>query len=222
MRSEAAQEIDRAALKLHWHHDARQRLAAAVVFGLLVAAAIWIFWDAMYAPLIGWSAMALMYDALTWYGIWPMNPQQTAANARREIPQNRSIHILLLLAAFASLGGIGLLVFHSQNDLASAAVTLLTVIASWVTVQTIYTLRYARHYYEHDQKVLNFNNDDPPQYSDFAYVATTVGMSYAISDTNAATSDFRKMSLGHALLAYLFGTVFVAALVNILAGLSPG
>lgn len=217
----------RARLERKWHHDARQRLVVSMLSGIAISVFIFFFWDPAYIPLVGWSVTALIYDALTWYGIWPMTPDQTAQFATREIPGGGTVHLLLLCAALASLGGIALLVVQSPtSEIAAAAVTLLTVLSSWATVQTIYTLRYARQYYEtydpDNGGTINFNMDDAPQYTDFAYVATTVGMSYAVSDTNISTTQFRKMSLGHALLAYLFGTVFVAALVNILAGLTPG
>lgn len=208
-------------LQRKWHHDARRRLIVAMIFGIATSIPVGAFWHPAYIPLVGWSVTALVYAALTWFGIWPMDSEQTAIYATREIPGSPTVHLLLQLAAFASLGGIGLLVFQSPTSpLAAAAVTLITVLSSWIVVQTIYTLRYARHYYSHGGGI-DFHNDGNPQYSDFAYVATTVGMSYAISDTDVSTKEFRKIALGHALLAYIFGTVFVAALVNILAGLSP-
>lgn len=191
--------------------------------GIAISVPVALLWDWAYVPLVGWSTTALVYAALTWYGIWPMDASATSAHATREIPGGGTVHLLLLCAAFASLGGIALLVSQTPtSEVATAAVTLLTVVSSWITVQTIYTLRYARYYYTGDVGGIDFNNEEAPQYSDFAYSAVTVGMSYAVSDTDIGSKELRKISLGHALLAYLFGTVFVAALVNILAGLTPG
>ena len=31
---------------------------------------------------------------------------------------------------------------------------------------------------------INFNEDDPPNYSDFAYLALTIGMTFQVSDTD--------------------------------------
>ncbi|MCG2803095.1 MAG: DUF1345 domain-containing protein [Cellulomonas sp.] len=44
-------------------------------------------------------------------------------------------------------------------------------------------------------------------------------MSFAISDTDLGSSQFRAHALVHALQSYLFGTVIVALLVNLIAGL---
>jgi uncharacterized membrane protein len=44
-------------------------------------------------------------------------------------------------------------------------------------------------------------------------------MSFAVSDTDLASSSMRRVAQVHALLAYLFGTVVVALLINLVAGL---
>ena len=202
-----------------WHHNARDRLAAAIVIGAGLAVLAGMVWHPAYAPLVGWSSAALVYNGLTWFGIWRMNPFETKAHATEALPSTVGIHLLLVCAAFASLVGIALLIIQSPTSrTAVAVVTLLTIVASWLTIQTIYTLRYAREYYNYGGGI-DFNSDENPQYSDFAYLGFTIGMSYAISDNDFNTKEFRKMALSHSLLAYLFGTVFVAALVNILASL---
>src|SRR3712207_8761371 len=57
---------------------------------------------------------------------------------------------------------------------------------------------------------IDFGQPEPPAYSDFAYLAFTVGMSFAVPDTQIADTSIRKVALGHALLSYLFGTVVIA------------
>ena len=60
---------------------------------------------------------------------------------------------------------------------------------------------------------------DRPDYRDFAYMAFTIGMTYQVSDTSLRNRGSPTTVLLHALVAYLFGVVIVAAGVNIVAGL---
>jgi uncharacterized membrane protein len=93
------------------------------------------------------------------------------------------------------------------------------VAVSWFTVHTIFTLRYAQLYYRPPPGGVNFH-DDSPCYRDFAYLALTIGMTFQVSDTDLKSTDFRSTALKHALLSYLFGSVILAAAVNLIAGLS--
>ena len=45
-------------------------------------------------------------------------------------------------------------------------------------------------------------------------------MTYAISDTDLKTSEIRRIAIRQAGLSYLFGTVIIAASINLLAGLA--
>ena len=59
-----------------------------------------------------------------------------------------------------------------------------------------------------------------PQYTDFAYLAFTVGMTFQVSDTDLQTKVIRATALKHALLSYLFGVMIIASVINLVAGLS--
>ncbi|MEV4513371.1 DUF1345 domain-containing protein [Dactylosporangium sp. NPDC049525] len=59
-----------------------------------------------------------------------------------------------------------------------------------------------------------------PQFSAFAYLAFTVGMTFQVSDTKLRTAAFRSAVLRQALLSYLFDTVIVALTINLVAALS--
>ena len=68
-------------------------------------------------------------------------------------------------------------------------VASVSVILSWATVHTVFTLRYARLYYAGGGGI-DFNDDrDPPAYTDFAYLAFTIGMTYQVSDTSIGSKD---------------------------------
>ena len=48
---------------------------------------------------------------------------------------------------------------------------------SWAVVTTVFVLRYAHLYYS-DGGGIDFNEDSPPDYRDFIYLAVTIGMTY--------------------------------------------
>lgn len=90
---------------------------------------------------------------------------------------------------------------------------------SWGLVHTIFTLRYARSYYSRPVGGIDFNEDDPPTYLDFAYLALTIGMTFQVSDTNLTAKGIRRIALSHTLLSYLFGAVIVALVINVVSSL---
>ena len=134
----------------------------------------------------------------------------------------------LLAAAVASLAVVVVVVALVQSSsqqnataVASVLLSVLSVALSWALVNTVYAFKYARLYYfgEPDTGGIDFNQDDPPAYSDFAYLAFTVGMSYAVSDTEPTSTRMRKVALGHALYSYLFGTGVLAVAINLVTNL---
>jgi uncharacterized membrane protein len=102
---------------------------------------------------------------------------------------------------------------------ATVVLGVLVVILSWALVNTVFALKYARRYYSGGDGGIEFGQEEPPSYSDFAYVAFTVGMSFAVPDTQIVDTSIRKVGLGHALLSYLFGTVVIAVAVNLVTNL---
>jgi uncharacterized membrane protein len=95
-----------------------------------------------------------------------------------------------------------------------------TVALSWLVVHTTFTLRYAMLYYTGKDGGVEFNQATPPRYSDFAYLAFTIGMTFQVSDTDLRTPTIRATALRHALLAYLFGAVILGTTINLVAGLA--
>jgi len=154
-----------------------------------------------------------------------MGHEQTARFALREDPSRVGADIILILASLASLVAVGFALYeaHFSTGLQHSILTLvgiLSVVLSWVLIHTIYTLRYARLYYAGiAEGGVNFKKDHNPTYSDFIYLAFTIGMTFQVADTDLLGSEFRKTVLRHALLAYVFGTVIVATTVSLIAGL---
>lgn len=176
-----------------------------------------------YGVLLGWMGGAAVFVAWMWISIWPMGASATAAHAVRDDPGRTTSDLLVLVAAVASLGAVALLLQGASGGWSKsldAGLSLASVALAWATVHTVFTTRYARLYYTGQDGGMDFNEDVPPQYADFAYTAFTVGMTFQVSDTNLTTKQVRHAVLRHALLSYLFGAVIIATTINLVAGLS--
>src|ERR671923_307919 len=97
------------------------------------------------------------------------------------------------------------------------AISVLAV--SWLVVHMIYTLRYGDLYYGEPVGGIDFNDDDPPDYRDFAYLALTIGMTFQVSDTSLTSKAMRRTAIRHALLSFVFVAVIVALTINSFASL---
>jgi uncharacterized membrane protein len=191
-------------------------LVAAAVTGMAGA------WD--YAPLAGWDIAALVFTVWVWLAISSMSASATAGHATREDPGIAVTDLIVLIAAVASLVAVGVVLIQASSSTGAkqtvlAGLGVASVAMSWFTVHTLFTLRYARFYYTGDDGGVNFNQDDPPRYLDFAYLAFTIGMTFQVSDTDLEAPDIRHTALRHALLSYLFGAVILATTINLIAGL---
>lgn len=199
---------------------ARVRLAVAAVVGTLVGVAAGLLWSGPDGLLIGWIAAAAVFAGSLWLRIGPMSAQDTARHAVVENPGRSLTEVTVLGAAVASLAAVGLLLAGRGDADAQAALSLASLAASWISVHTVFTTRYARLYYTGPDGGIDFNQPEPPRYADFAYLAFTIGMTFQVSDTDLKTSAIRATALRHALLSFVFGSIILAATINLVAGLA--
>ena len=216
------------------------RIAAMAVLGVASGTAIAAFGDGVVGVVAGWAVGCLVYLVWVWAVVWRFDGARTQSHAQREEPARAVSDALVIIASVASLGAIGMLLLHAASDAGARAMTsaiaLGSVALSWFLVHTLYMLRYAREYYrkidgEEDDvdardgrtpqqrgfaRGIDFEGTDLPRYSDFAYLAFDLGMTFQISDTGLSSSRLRRIVLGHTLISYLFNTVVVAATVNLI------
>lgn len=175
------------------------------------------------AVLVGWVVAAGGLLARVWRIGWLQDHRGTKRIAEEE-GRTRVTDAAVLGAAVVSLAAVveGLVRAGSGGPVGVVTVILcvLTVVLSWALVNTVFALKYARMYYSGGDGGIDFGQDEPPAYSDFAYLAFTVGMSFSVADTQLVTTPIRKVGLGHSLLSYLFGTVVIAVAVNLVTNLS--
>lgn len=177
--------------------------------------------------LAGWAALAIVNVAWLLIALWPMDAAQTRAHATTEDPGRAVARTIALAGSIVSLGAVVAVLIHSRDDPRTAALTagvaILAVAASWALIQVDYMLRYAHRYYSRREMGqgggIDFNQEDDPMYSDFGYFSVGLGMTYQVSDTNVGANEIRRIVVAQTLVAYLFGAVILASVVNLVAGL---
>jgi len=208
---------------MHRHHSAL-RLTVMIVAGIAttIIAGAFGWWE--YAPTLGWAVAAAIFSAWVWIAIAGFDADQTRANAVREEPGRATTDALVVVLSVASLFSVGVVLVQAAAETGQvrgllAALALVSVALSWILLHTLYTLRYARLYYLTGSGI-EFNQDEPPRYTDFAYLAFTLGMTYQVSDTNITNHRIRSAALGHSLLSFLFGSFIVATTINLVVTLA--
>jgi uncharacterized membrane protein len=178
-----------------------------------------------YAPVVGWTAAALTFCVITWVTTRGRDAAETAAMAARDDPSPTVSELLILMANLASLVAVAYVLVqassaHGARQALLAALAVFSVAVSWALVHALYMLRYAVLYYSGTVGGIDFNQDEMPRFLDFAYMAFTIGMTYQVSDTTLRSSQIRLAAFRHALQSFVFGSVILATMVNLVAGLA--
>jgi len=155
-----------------------RRLLMSLVGGLVSGGVVAALDVPELSFLVGWGVAASVVLMWVWRISWPEGDSGTTRLAENE-GRTRVTDTAVLAAAVASLIVVleGLITSSHQDTVAVASVVLsvVDIILSWAVVNTVFTLRYARLYFAGGDGGIAFHLDEPPVFSDFAYVAFTVG-----------------------------------------------
>jgi uncharacterized membrane protein len=199
-----------------WH-----RLLLAALAGALASAALPLpLWEARL--LGGWLAGVLTYLLIVWWGVGRLDAAHTRLRASSFDPGSTALYALIVATSWVSLGGV-LLVTDAARTLAGLArwthigLALATLAASWLLIQTVFALRYARRYYREDAHGLLFPGDAAPSYIDFAYFSAVIGMTSQVADVAIAHTAMRQLVLLHGLVSFGFNLLVLALTLNLVA-----
>jgi uncharacterized membrane protein len=206
--------------------SARQRLLLAISAG----AAAWIAMPATVAmalrALVAWDAGALLLLSLAWWIIARADGEETQRRAAAEDPGRRLVYLVVVFAGVWSVVGAASVVHAAGadpdgGDALVLALSVATVVLSWLLTHTAFTLRYAHLYYRggpDDEGGLDFPGDGKPDDFDFAYFAFTIGMCFQTSDVSVSDRSVRRTVLAHSLLSFAYNTLIVALVLNLVIG----
>ena len=204
--------------------SAGQRVTWSMLVGAVAGAVVSLVTVPSAAILAGWDVAVVIYLVWVWIAVWRLDPGTTGRLAKREDPSSAVAELVVIGAGIAMLVAVGFALARAgqaTGGMKAFLVTLglLSVVLSWTIVHTVYALRYARAYYSEPNGGIEFNEEEPPTYTDFAYFAFTVGMTFQVADTNITSKEIRRITLHHALLSYLFGAVLLGLVINVVATL---
>jgi uncharacterized membrane protein len=204
--------------------SAGQRVTWSMLVGTVAGVVVSLITVPSAAVLAGWDVAVVIYLVWVFIAVWRLDPATTGRLAKREDPSSAVAELVVLAAGTAMLVAVGFALVRAGQATGGMKAMLVTlglvsVVLSWTLVHTVYALRYARAYYSEPVGGIEFNETEPPTYTDFAYFAFTVGMTFQVADTNITSKAIRRITLHHALLSYLFGAVLLGLVINVVATL---
>ncbi|MDL2341102.1 MAG: DUF1345 domain-containing protein [Pseudomonadota bacterium] len=151
------------------------------------------------------------------------------AEMRKIALENDANRAILLFLAFA-LGVVILVAVGSEmagskhSGPIDIAITIVTLLVAWFFGNTVYSLHYAHLYYSsddggRDRAGITFpGGDKTPTFSDFVYLAFTIGSALSVSDNTITSPHIRRVVTLHTIVAFIYNVGIFALTVNMLAG----
>jgi uncharacterized membrane protein len=198
-------------------------MAVAVLTGVAAGFLVTPFLGLAAGLLAAWGALSLVSTVWILLVTWRMDAAQTRAHATEEDPGRRIARLIAVTGSFVSIAAVLVVVLqarhvHGWTQFALAGIAVLSVAASWGLIQTDYMLRYAKLYYD-GSRGISFNQDEDPQYTDFAYFSVGLGMTYQVADTNVTRNAIRRIVIAQTTIAYVFGALILGTIINLVTGL---
>lgn len=205
-----------------------QRQALCLAAGVLAALAARAgpFPSAEAPWLAGWLGYSLVYLGLVWHLVARLDARATRRRAQWIDPGAHMLFFLVAAAACASIVAVTLAVessraLHGAVRWTYIGLAMATLAASWLLLQAIFALHYARVYYrglgDGAAGGLDFPGGQQPDYLDFLYYAMVVGMTSQVSDVTVSGRRMRRLTLVHGVLSFAFNLVVLALGVNVFA-----
>ncbi|MFO1103987.1 MAG: DUF1345 domain-containing protein [Methylocystis sp.] len=209
---------------------ARPQLFLSLAFGVSVGFFLPQAMQPVARALVAWNAVALCYFALV-YMLIATATHDTIRERAQRLDEGRVVMLLLTTAiATASFGAV-VIELGSVKSMdgwekgASIALTILTVLNSWLFLHLTFAFHYAHEFYleeEHDSQEppaarggLHFPNTTMPQYVDFLYFSYVIGVAFQTADIETCSSPMRLLVATHGIVAFFYNTTILALMVNV-------
>ena len=205
----------------------RPRMLIALVFGIVAAALMPAHMRPMVRVLVGWDTTVWSYLVLIWAHMAAADEHRVRESARRDDENAGVVLFVICAATIASIAAIVLELASAKGTAGASTVwhytlTGLTLIGAWFMIPTIFTLHYARLYYDTDASETPLLFPDQslvPDYWDFLYFSFTIAVASQTSDVVLRSRTIRRAALAQSILSFYFNVAVLGLCVNIAAGL---
>jgi uncharacterized membrane protein len=207
----------------------RPRLLIGLVVGCVVAAVAPAHLHLTTRALIGWDTAVWLYLVLIWLQMATAGQSDVQALAEREDENAAMVLMIVSVAAIASIVAI-VVELASAKSLGVKAVpnyllTGATMLGAWFLIPTMFTLHYARHYYQSPDNApaLRFPDKNlKPGYWDFLYFSFTIAVASQTADVSLGSTAARRTALAQSVLSFFFNLAVLGLSINIAASLVGG
>ncbi|MBB5469542.1 putative membrane protein [Paraburkholderia sp. Clong3] len=205
----------------------RPRTVIGLVIGIVVAFLVPGHTSPIARTLIGWDAAIWSYLLMIWVHMALADEHRVREYAMRDDENAGVVLVVICVATIASVAAIVLELASAKGAGGATTVwhyllTGLTLIGAWFLIPTIFTLHYARLYYDTDAQETALKFPDHhllPNYWDFLYYSFTIAVASQTSDVVLRSREIRRATLAQSVLSFYFNVAVLGLCVNIAAGL---
>jgi uncharacterized membrane protein len=205
------------------------RLLISIAVGLAVTLGLGVTdWSMATRLLLGWDISVVLYLVLVYQLMITCGIDEIRRRASEDDEGALALLILTGISGLAIMGAIiaelGIAKVAGQPRSGyGIAIAMVTIVASWAFVHTIFALHYAHEYYgergDHAIGGLTFPGRQPPDYWDFLYFSLVIAMTSQVSDVVITSKVIRHIVTVHGALAFFFNVAVLALTVNIVSSL---
>lgn len=105
----------------------------------------------------------------------------------------------------------------SLPDTARIVIAVALVVVGWVSVVVSFAVAFHADDLVEGQKALDFPGDATPEWTDYVYFAVSVMTTFGTTDVTVVSPEMRRTVVANAVVAFVFNTVTVAAVVSALS-----
>lgn len=197
-------------------------LLAGVATGLFFTEQTW-----LRQALIGWNVTVWLYLLIIVPVMGRADHHRVREVAARQDENAGTVLITMTLGIILTVAAViselsGASKARPSEQAIHYIITVVTIVGSWLLLGVLYCFHYAHRFYNSAsaQPELKFPNDEQePDYWDFAYFSFTLSVAVQTSDVAIMTRGMRKVVLSQAVMCFMFNLVILGLSINIAAGL---
>lgn len=207
-----------------------RKLFFCLLLGILVFVLMSIFkFDLFNKIILSWDTFCLTMIVLSAILFFTTSEDELVQVVERQDEDLKVIFSLVLVSVGVSLFGAIIILFNKQsedtNKVLQTLISISPVFLSWFQLHTIFAIRYAHLYNDHNRshagsEGLDFPDNKKPDYMDFAYFSFVIGMTFQVSDVTINSRILRRFVLLHSIISFGYNTLIIALTINTISSLN--